>query len=114
MAKATVKKIDDDNESPEATEEALRAGSGPEAGEKPRAKEDGSKGFTADVGFVLDATSLPLLEDETKETELDGKTLKGLKLRKGEEVMSHAVRGGLDDKMLVVTTTAGRKLARKL
>ena len=114
MAKATVKTIDDDNESPEATEDALRAGSGPETGEKPKAKEDGSKGFTADIGFVLDATSLPLLEDETKDMELDGKALKGLKLRKGEDVMGHAVRGGLDDKVLVVSTTAGRKLARKL
>jgi hypothetical protein len=64
--KAKVEKIDDDKETKDATEEALKQGAAPEGASKPKAKASG-KDFTDDEGFVLEATSLPLLEDETAE-----------------------------------------------
>jgi hypothetical protein len=114
--KVGVKKVDDDDESTEAQERALAEGAENGGTAKPKPSEDGSKGFTDDEGFVLDATARVLDEKATEEARADladGKEPKGLKLGRGVEVLDVAVRGEGKAKVVVVVTSDGRKLAKK-
>lgn len=113
-AAPTVKKVSDDDESPEAMERTIAEGLGPDTKgvvlEEPEGKE-----LSSNRGFVDESGSFPRDDEATEKLTLE-EALKGATGKLGlkvEDLLSAAVRVSGDDKRILVVTKNGRKYARR-